>query len=100
MYFQATDLEERLAKTWNRDALNPTSAKESVHFPADGPQSGASRDAVQKLHRNKSVAMRVVNLVDGANVGMVEGRRGLGFALEPGESVRIFRNIVRQRTSK
>ena len=54
------------------------------------------RDTVQKLHGDEGLPVLVVNLVDGADVGMVQGRRGRGFALEPGESLRVFRNFVRQ----
>jgi hypothetical protein len=32
--------------------------------------------------------MLVVNFVDGADVGMIECRRGLGFALKAGERLR------------
>jgi hypothetical protein len=40
------------------------------------------RNAIQKLHRNERLAMLVVYFVDGTNVGVVQGRGSLGFALE------------------
>jgi hypothetical protein len=38
----------------------------------------------------------VVNFVDCADVGMVEGGRGLRFTLEAGQSLRVFSNIIRE----
>jgi len=38
----------------------------------------------------------VVNFVDGADVGVIQSGCGLGFALEAGQGLRIFRNLVRQ----
>ena len=52
--------------------------------------------AIQKLHGDESLSMLVINLVDGADVGMVQRRRGLSFALEAGQRLGIFRNFVRK----
>ena len=42
---------------------------------------------VQKSHRDEGQAMYFVNLVDGTNVCVVQGRGGLGFALKAGEDL-------------
>jgi hypothetical protein len=34
--------------------------------------------------------------MDGADVGMIQGRCGLRFALEAAQDLRVFRNLVRQ----
>jgi hypothetical protein len=38
----------------------------------------------------------LVNFVDGADVGMVQGGGSLRFALEAGQSLRVFSNLVGQ----
>jgi hypothetical protein len=40
--------------------------------------------AVQKLHGDERFAVLIVNFVNRANVGMVQGGGGLRFALETG----------------
>jgi len=41
-----------------------------------------------------------VDLVDGADVGMVESRSRLRFALEPGKSLGVFGDIVRKELDR
>jgi hypothetical protein len=52
--------------------------------------------AVQKLHGDERFAVLIVNFVDRADVGMVQGRSRLGFALESAERVRVFGYLVGQ----
>ena len=68
------------------------------HIGVDRPAGDAvlQRHAVQKLHGDERLAVLVVNFVDGADVGMVERRRGLGFALKAGQGLRVFGNFFRQ----
>ena len=40
------------------------------------------RQPVQKLHRDEGLAVLLVNLVDGADIRMVERRSGLRLALK------------------
>jgi len=49
-----------------------------------------------KHHRDKRLAVLVVNLVDGADVGMVERGGRLGFALKTFERLGIRGEIFRQ----
>ena len=44
----------------------------------------------------KVLSVLVVDLVDGADVGMVQGRSSLGFALEAVQSLRILGQFIRQ----
>jgi hypothetical protein len=54
------------------------------------------RHPVQKLHGDESLPMLIVNLVDRADIGMVQRGSGLSFPLEAGQGLRIFGNLVRQ----
>ncbi len=44
------------------------------------------RHAVQKLHGDERLAVLLADLVDGADVGMVQRGRGLRLALETGQA--------------
>jgi len=52
--------------------------------------------AIQKLHHDECVAVLVVNFVNGADVRVVLRRCGLTFALEAGEGLRVFGDVVRE----
>ena len=54
------------------------------------------REAIEKFHGDEHFAVLVVNFVDGANIGMIQGRSGLGFAFETAEGLRIFGYVVGQ----
>ena len=54
------------------------------------------RQAIKKLHGDERLLMLVINLVNGADIGMVQGGCGLRFALESGQSLPILFNLVRQ----
>ena len=51
---------------------------------------------IEKLHSDEGFSLLVVNLVDRADVGMVQGRSGLSFALEAAECLRVFGHVVGQ----
>ena len=51
---------------------------------------------VEKLHGDKGLSVLVINLVDGADVGMIQGRSSFGFALEAAESLLIFGHFIGQ----
>ena len=50
--------------------------------------------AIEKFHGDEGLAVLVVYFVNGADVGMIQGRGGFGFALEAGEGLRIFGDFV------
>ena len=54
------------------------------------------RQAIQILHRDETLALVFADFVDGADIGMVEGGGGAGFATEALQSLRVLRDIVRQ----
>ena len=61
------------------------------------------RHAIKKLHRNERLSTLVAgisDIVDRADVGMIEGRCGLGFALKPCERLRIASDILREELQR
>ena len=58
------------------------------------------RHAVEILHDDEVLTFALVNLEDHADVGVVQCRCRLGFALEAAESVRIFSNFIRQELER
>src|SRR5271156_1466826 len=50
--------------------------------------------AFQKLHGNKSLPVFLADIVDGADVRMIQSRSSLGFALKAAESLGIFGDFV------
>ena len=54
------------------------------------------RLSFEQLHGDKRVAPVLVNIVDRADVGMVEGGGGLGFALEALERLMVLGHLLRQ----
>ena len=55
------------------------------------------RHAVQKLHGDEGLAVLLADVVNGADVGMIQGGCGLGFALETGEGLRVAGNFLGQK---
>jgi hypothetical protein len=54
------------------------------------------RLALQQFHGNEGLPIVFVNFVNGANVGVIEGRGCLGFALETLERLMVLRQSLRQ----
>src|ERR1700680_752724 len=55
------------------------------------------RQAIEKLHDEERLSMLLPDFVNGADVGMVQRRGGLSFALKAGQSLRILGHFVRQK---
>ncbi len=55
------------------------------------------RDPVQILHGDKRLAVLFANVVEGANVGVIQSGCGLGFALEAGQGLGVAGNFLRQK---
>jgi hypothetical protein len=49
--------------------------------------------AIEKLHGDKRLVLVPANLIDRADVGMIEGRSGAGLAAKPFQSMRIIGHI-------
>ena len=50
--------------------------------------------AVEKLHGDEGLAIFFADVVNGADVGMVQCGSGLGFALKAGERLRVAGNFI------
>jgi hypothetical protein len=55
------------------------------------------RLAVEKFHGDEGLAVLLANVVNGADVRMIERGGGLGFALETGEGLRVARDVLREK---
>ena len=55
------------------------------------------RDAVQKLHDDEGLALFLPNLMNGANIGMVQRGSCLSFPLKPGQRLRVFGHFMWQK---
>ena len=58
------------------------------------------RHAIEKLHGDEGLPVLLADFVDGADVGMVQGGCGLGFALKTGEGLRILGNFFGQELQR
>jgi hypothetical protein len=54
------------------------------------------RQSVQKLHDDEGLPVLVINLVNSADVGMIQSGGGFGFALKTAERLRVFGYLVGQ----
>ena len=55
------------------------------------------RDPVEKLHGDEGLAVLLANVVNGADVGMIQGGSGLGLALEAGQGLRVAGDFLGQK---
>jgi hypothetical protein len=67
-----------------------------IHWQRFAHDALAERLAFQQLHRDERLPMLVVNFVDRADVGVIEGRGSFGFALEAAKSLEVLRDIIGQ----
>jgi len=51
---------------------------------------------IEKLHSDEGLSLLVINLVDRADVRMIQCRGSFGFALKTGECLRVFGYVVGQ----
>src|SRR5579863_663615 len=61
-----------------------------------GREQGTQRLATNQLHCNIVRAVQVTEFVNSNDVGMIQRRGRLGFALEAAESLRVVRYVVGQ----
>ena len=72
------------------------SDEQGLDFQRAAGDAVLQRQAVQKLHGDEGLAVLLADVVNGADVGMVQGGGGLGFALEAGEGLRVAGNFFGQ----
>src|ERR1700694_907130 len=56
--------------------------------------------AVKKFHDDERLAILLANIVDGANVGMIEGRGGLGLAAKSLQRLAVFGDILGEKLQR
>ena len=66
-------------------------------IPAGGPRSVLQRHAVEELHGDERATVFLADVVDGADVGMVQCRRCLRFAPETRQSLRVSGHVLGQK---
>ena len=54
--------------------------------------------ALEKLHGDEGLAILLADVVDRADIGVVQGGCGLGFALKAGQSLVVAGHVVGQGT--
>ena len=54
------------------------------------------RLAVKELHGDEALALLLPDLVDGADIGVVQGRGGLGLAPEAFQCLRVLGHVIGQ----
>src|SRR5580704_1203396 len=55
------------------------------------------RQAVQKLHGDERLPVLLADLINGADVGMVQRRCSLRLALKAGQRMRVSGNVIREK---
>ena len=53
--------------------------------------------AIEKLHHDERIPILLTDIVNHADVGMIERGSSLGFPLETRECLRVFRYVIRQK---
>jgi len=77
-------------------AISMASDRINLGFHRTPADAMLQRQPVQKLHGDERVAVLIVDFVDRANVGMVQRGSSLRLALEAGQSLSVFSDLVRQ----
>ena len=68
--------------------------EQAIEFERLAADEMLERLAIEKFHGDKGFAVLLADVVNGADVGMIKGGGGLGFALETCEGLRVFGDIV------
>src|ERR1700674_149890 len=71
--------------------------EENFRFERPPANAMFKRQAVQKLHGQEEMAVFLPNLMDRADIGMVEGGSGEGFAAETLQCLGLLRDIVGEK---
>src|SRR5216683_5546772 len=53
--------------------------------------------AIKKLHGDEGAAVLLADVVNGADVGMIQGRRGLRLTPEASQRLGVFGDIIRKK---
>ena len=83
---------------WAASSASAIDGKRQDQFSSHRTAGDAvlERHAVEKFHRDEGLPVLIVNLVDGADIGVVQGGSGLRFPLKAAKSLGIFGDLVRK----
>ena len=70
--------------------------KQAVNFHGSGGDDVLEGCALHELHHDEGAAIMFLNVVDGADIGVIQRRGGPRFTLETLQHLSVFGNIVRQ----
>ena len=68
--------------------------REDIFVVQRPPDAVFQCHAVQKFHGDECLAILLANFIYGADVGMIQCGRGLGFTLKTGECLRVAGNFL------
>src|SRR5208337_1334249 len=71
-------------------------AKQDIELDGLSGDAVLQGGAFQKLHGDEGLAILLADVIDGADIWMIEGRCGLRFALKASESLGVAGNVFRQ----
>ncbi len=70
--------------------------EQNFHLDGLSADKMLQRHAIQVLHGNERLPVVLADVVNGANIRMIQRGSGLRFALETGERLRVACNFLRQ----
>src|SRR5712671_1382165 len=92
------------------DAFAVSGVQSVGHFNRQAQQNGGVEwpsadamlqgNAVKKLHGNECLAVFLADIIDGADVGMVQRGGSLRFALKTGQGLRVPSDVLRQKLQR
>ena len=71
-------------------------AKQNIGLDGFGGDTMLQRHAVQKFHGDEGLTVVLIDFINGADIGMVQGRGRLRLALEAGQGLGIFGDFIGQ----
>src|SRR5579872_434268 len=70
--------------------------KHCLHFQRSARDEVFEGHAIEKLHSDEYLQVLFADLIDRANIGMVQGRRSLRLTFETRQSLRVAGEVIRQ----
>jgi hypothetical protein len=71
--------------------------KQNIRLYGSAGDPMFQRNPVKKLHNKEWMAMLLSDLMEGADIGVIECRSRLGFALEPRQGLSVLGDVIGQK---
>ena len=83
-------------------SIGDVAGQRQQRFGVDGAALDAMLQglAVEELHGDEGLAVGLTDIVNGADIGVIERGGGLGLALKPGQSLRVFGDFIGQELQR